>query len=445
MRWLLLLAITLARSPGLLFDVLNIDEVDFALIGRSVLEGHLPYSRLVDIKPPLTYVAFAPAALFGKLSLLPMHVLGILIVFATALVLERVAKSPAAPWIYFLATLCEVPSVNSELLLNLPTALALLCFVEERDWLAGLCIGLASLFKHQGAMPLISLGLVLLMNRRFSRGAKMSLGFALPWAITFGVYAFAHDLPQLWDWCFARNFGYVGKTSGAMPRFLSSTLLCCGVALMPWYWSIRESLAKRADPFVIALWLTWIPVAMGGRFYEHYYLQFAPFLAVVAAPRASLKRALLWVPALVAVAYFFVHRYPSQEPKLREVAQFLRQRTRPDEQLFVWGHSSPIYYFAERRPGTRYATCSVHVGNFDPAQLPPGFDARDFVSERDVEATLVDLEQNKPAIFVDLAPSGIHNWDKLPLSTVPALDRYIHDHYAQFGTAAGAAIYRRKM
>lgn len=483
---LLFLATAFIRVSGLVFDVLNIDEVDFALIGRSVAEGHLPYVQLVDIKPPLTYVAFAPAAWFGKLSLLPMHVLGIAVTFATALILGRAAHrwtqdelvATAAPWLYLFATLCDVPSVNAELLLNLPTALALLCFAGESMFVAGVWLGVASLFKHQGGMPLASFGLVLFWRglrnrdvRPISSAVAMTVGLLVPWAVTAVVYL--RHLPEFWDWCFARNFGYVGEAGAAepaLPRFLVSTATCAGATLVPWLLSIRETFSKSAlaqEPLrtalVAALWLTWIPVAMGGRFYEHYYLQFAPFLAVVAAPRAAewmaswphLSRAvklralvLTLLPVAAACTFFLVkgalHGYQAQDPKLREVARFLREKTSPGDELFVWGHSSPLYYLADRRPGTRYFHCSVHVGNFDPGHLPEGFDARKHVSQRDVEATLHDLEQHRVALFADLAPAGIHHWEKLPLSAVPALDAYLHAHYDLLGEPAGARVYRRR-
>ena len=477
----LVAAIAFCRVSGFLFQVLDIDEVDFALIGRSVAEGHLPYVQLVDIKPPLTYVAFAPAALFGKLSLWPMHLLGIALVAATGLILRRAVlrwtgdelAATVTPWLYLLATLCDVPSVNSELLLNLPTAAALLYFVEAeegslpRDLLAGICIGLASLFKHQGGMLLASLGLVLLIRalrtrtpQPILRGLAMTLGLAIPWALTFAVYAGAHHLPEFIDWCFRRNFGYVGDagaTEPALPRFLISTATCAGGTLSVWILAVRQTFAKRGSALVAALWLTWIPVAMGGRFYEHYYLQFAPFLAVVAAPqaasflRAGRSRALglilVLLPALSGCGFFLVkglvHGYQVQDAKLNQVADFLRDQTRPGEELFVWGHTSPLYYLAQRRPGTRYFHCSVHLGNFDPNHLPPGFDPTRHVSQRDVEATLQDLEANQVAIFVDLSPSGIHHWDRLPLSAIPALDQYLHAHYQPIGSPAGALVYRR--
>jgi hypothetical protein len=484
--FLLVLAATFIRVAGLVFDVLDIDEVDFALIGRSVAEGHLPYVQLVDIKPPLTYVAFAPAAWFGRLSLLPMHVLGILVTCATALILGRAAYrwthdelvAAVAPWLYLLATLCDVPSVNSELLLNLPTAAALYCFAGESMFLAGVWLGVASLFKHQGGMPLAPFGLVLFWRALRTRDARpiwsavaMTLGLLVPWALT--VLAYVRHLPEFWDWCFARNFGYVGEagsTEPALPRFLLSTATCIGGTLVPWLLSLRETFSRspRArEPLRAALlaglWLTWIPVAMGGRFYEHYYLQFAPFLTLVAAPRAAdwldawprLSRAvrvralaLTVLPVVAACAFFsvkgVVHGYQAQDPKLREVARFLRGETRPDEELFVWGHSSPLYYLADRRPGTRYFHCSVHVGNFDPGHLPEGFDPRKHVSERDVAATLQDLEAHRVALFADLAPAAIHHWEKLPLSAVPALDAYLHDHYDLIGEPSGARVYRRR-
>jgi hypothetical protein len=339
-------------------------------------------------------------------------------------------------------------------------------------------LGVASLFKHQGGMPLASLGLVLLVRairqrdaRPIWSGVAMTLGLLLPWAVT--VAAYARHLPEFWDWCFARNFGYVGETASAdpaLPRFLLSTATCVGATLAPWLLSIRETISRSArakEPLrtalVVALWLTWIPVAMGGRFYEHYYLQFAPFLALVAAPRAAewaaewprlsaavKARALVFtlVPVAAACTFFlvkgFLHGYQAQDPKLREVARFLRERTAPDEELFVWGHSSPLYYLSDRRPGTRYFHCSVHVGNLDPGHLPQGFDARKHVSQPDVDATLHDLEQNRVAIFADLAPAAIHHWEKLPLAAVVPLDAYLHDHYDLIGEPAGARVYRRR-
>jgi hypothetical protein len=519
----LLLAAGFLRIAGFCFDVLNIDEIDFALVGRSVAEGHLPYSELVDLKPPLAYVAFAPAAWAGGLSLWPMHALGILLVVATGLVLRDAVRrwtgdghaALVAPWLFLLATLCEVPSVNSELLLALPTAAGLSWFLRAEAaglaaWpslpsalVSGLFFGVASLCKHQGAMPALSLGAVLLWRslaeRRATwlwRAALLGAGLVLPWALAGGVYALAGRWPEFWDWAVMRNLEYArgaGLATPAWPRLLQSTATT--VLAMPalWLFAVQETLwpTARADgsaglaperrteslpsrPLVTCLWLTWIPVSMGGRFYEHYYLQFAPILALVAAPRAgawlrrlqaarrastgvggsTLRRGLLWPALLVLLPTlgawgFFIGRglhggYPAQDPAVREIAASLRERTRPDETLFVWGHTSPLYYLSGRRPGTRYFHCSVHVGNLDPGHLPPSFDPAAHVSAPDVAATLDDLRTHEVPWLLDLSPSGIHHWDRVPLAAVPALAAAVHADYVEAGRVRGAILYRRK-
>ena len=213
---------------------------------------------------------------------------------------------------------------------------------------------------------------------------------------------------------------------------------------------------------MLALWLSWISVSLGGRFYEHYFLQFTAPLALLASPAAAAllqswrtssrtRRGVLVaasvLPALILLGFSFARgaagKYPEQEPRARELAGWLSQNTGPEERLFIWGHYSPIYYLADRLPGTRYVTTSVHVGNFDPGHLTDGFDLTPFRSDRDVAFTLGDLESNKVAVFVDTTRSGIHHWDRVPISTVPALARYLEDNYAFVAEIGGSRVYRR--
>ena len=153
-------------------------------------------------------------------------------------------------------------------------------------------------------------------------------------------------------------------------------------------------------------------------------------------------------PALILMAFSFgrgiAGRYPDQEPRARALAGWLARNTKADERLFIWGHYSPIYLLAGRLPGTRYVNTSVHVGNFDPAHLPDGIDLAPFRSDRDVAFTLRDLETNRVPVFVDTAPAGIHHWERVPLSVVPALDQYLHEHYALVADVAGSRVYRRR-
>ncbi len=480
----LLTAIAVLRSAGFIFGLLNIDESDFAIIAKRISQGALPYVDIADIKPPLAYLLFLPAGLFGSASILPMHILAMLWVLATALILNKAARrwtgselsGVAAAWLSVLACSCEVPSTNTELLMNLPIAAALLFWVRSetggglRDaWLAGLCIGLASLIRHQGVMVLAALGLALCLQLLLRRATAMTVGFALPWLLTVAVYAGTGHLPEFWDWVIGRNFLYAagGNAGSSLARAATSIPLCLSAVALPWGFATLETFSPTErgparTGLLLSLWLSWISVSLGGRFYEHYFLQFVPPLALVAAPRAgrlleawpTLSRrtrafisAVALLPSLGLLAYSLARgaagQYPGQEPRAQKLAAWLEQHTLPSERLFVWGHFSPIYYLAHRLPGTRYLTTSVQVGNFDPGQLPDNFDLGPFLSNRDVALTLADLEKNQVPIFIDTAPSGIHHWDRVPLSIAPELVRYLGAHYRLEAIVAGARVYRR--
>src|SRR5262249_52094927 len=139
---------------------------------------------------------------------------------------------------------------------------------------------------------------------------------------------------------------------------------------------------------MLALWLTVVPVSLGGRFYAHYFIEFAPPLALMAAPTAltlldvgprlglgktRLLAAGLLFPVVLhaptALGRFLAGDSPAQEQKPRPVAAWIREHPPEPARLFVWGHYTPIYYLSERTPGTRYINTSVHMGDFDPKHL----------------------------------------------------------------------------
>jgi hypothetical protein len=493
-RWsALLLAVSVLRLPGIVFGILNIDETDFFIIGRRVSQGAIPYVDIVDIKPPLAYLAYLPAG-FGGFSLLPMQLIGIAWLFATCLVLRSAALAWtgrqdigwAAAIAALIASNCDLPAVNTELFLNLPIALALLFFIRAQktarlsdDFASGLLISVASMFKHQAAIALLALSAIPIasfLNRQLGsislagalrRVGSMWAGVLLPWAAAVAFYSSIGHLREFYEWNVERNFLYLGQSAGSpWPRLAFALAICLvGAAPLLWVLAVKESF-KKPDGIqlglVLVLWLTWIPVSMGGRFYGHYFVQFAPALSLLGAPplatlyrrrlqlsrfaRVGLAAALLlpvvghWVDPFVVGAKRML---PGQDAKTRELSQWIAANTGKHDRLFVWGHYSPIYFLSERLPGTRYVTTSVHMGNYDPHHLPANFDAAAHRSERDVAATMVDLRSNKPQWVIDTAPADIHDWSKVPLSAFPEMCSYVQTHYALVARPAGAAVYRR--
>jgi hypothetical protein len=495
-RWIaLLLAVIVLRVPGFLFGVLNIDETDFFIIGRRVWEGAIPYVDIVDIKPPLAYLAYLPAGI-GGFSLVPMQLIGVGWLLATCLVLRRAAQlwtgreevGWAAATAALIASSCDLPAINTESLFNLPIAGALLFFIRAEkegrrrdDLFSGVLISTATMFKHQAGIALLAMSCVLIVSglsrwmkaqtigsgHPLPRLCSLWIGFLMPWLAVVAFYWSIGHLRELYEWNVERNFLYLGQGNGSPWPRLAVALAGCVVGAAPLIWLLaaRESV-KRPDPIrlalVLCLWLTWIPVSLGGRFYGHYFLQFAPPLALLAAPslaalydhRRLLRapvRVVLWAALLLPLLGHWVAPFvlgamqmlPGQDPKTRELARWILANTSNDARLFVWGHYSPIYFLSKRLPGTRYVTTSVHMGNFDPHHLPRDFNASAHRSERDVAATLVDLKTKRPGWVVDTAPADIHDWSRIPLSAFPEILQYVQAHYALVARPAGAAVYQR--
>ena len=487
----LVAAVAVLRAPGFAVGIVNLDECDFALFGRMVQAGAVPYLGVADIKPPLTYVASHLAErLAGGPSFTAIHLLGVAAILATALLLRAAARAWtgddragwAAAWLSVLAVVCESPAVNAEILMNVPVAAALLAAVlaERRgllrlDVASGIAIGVATLVKQQAGIALVALGVAYLVplvsrgaasRRPLLRAGALAAGFCLPWAAAAAVAA-SYDWPSFYSWVIARNLHQVqAARSFSWLRAAGSVALCLAATALPWGLAVRRAARPRdaiATALALLLALTFIPVSLGGRFYEHYFLQFAPPLALLGAPElAALARrfaglgrlrrgalvALALLPFLGSVGYAtargVARDFPSQDPKANVIAAWLRANTRPGDRVFLWGDFSVVYCLAERLPGTRYMRTAPHIGDFDPLQLPPGPPAHRFRSETDIALTLSDLTANRPAVVVDTSPADLHGWSRFPLADLPDVDGYVREHYVAAAAPAGAVVYLRK-
>jgi 4-amino-4-deoxy-L-arabinose transferase-like glycosyltransferase len=478
-----LATVLILRAVGLVFGVVDNDETDFLLVGRIMSTGGLPYVDAFDHKPPLLYLLYLPSA-WLTWSVWPMQLVGVLFLTATCLVLGRAATrwtglhaaGVAAALGCALASAANVVSVNAELLLNLPASIALWCFVlAERKprflLVCGLAIGLASLIKHQAGILLVALLLAeLLPPRRASwRVLPIVLGFALPWLFAIGIYAAHGQLAAFYEWNLTRNLHYAGRSFGSpLARFfLGLSAYGFGAAPLLWILACRRwrgilRAGRIRAGLLLALWLTWIPVSLGGRFYNHYYLQLVPPLCLLAAaPAAALWRmrwrlqpsqrrwalGLLLLPVVTAQAIHLgrglAGQYPSQDRRTRAIADWLRGHTRADERVVVYGHFTPIYQEAERLPGTRYIHTSQLFGNVDAMQLPGDVDAARLRSPDDEAAFIEDLDTRRSEWLIDTSPANIKTWSKLPLTALPSLARYVAAHYQKVASPGGAAVYRR--
>jgi hypothetical protein len=75
----------------------------------------------------------------------------------------------------------------------------------------------------------------------------------------------------------------------------------------------------------------------------------------------------------------------------------------------------------------------------------PGRRAADTkVDHDDRRRLLEDLERSAATYVLDLSPSGVHRWDRFPLTTFPALLDLVRRQYEIAGTADDVVIHRRQ-
>lgn len=80
------------RFPFFFRDYIDRDESTFILMGQSIADGHLPYVHLWDLKPPLLFYLFGAIESLFPHSFVAIRFFGVLIVFASALLLMLLAK-----------------------------------------------------------------------------------------------------------------------------------------------------------------------------------------------------------------------------------------------------------------------------------------------------------------------------------------------------------------
>jgi len=393
----LLLRLLTLHTAG--FDA---DEYAFALVGRDVLLGKLPYTGIFDNKPVGLNYLFAAALRLGGQSVGVLHALGLLAAALGAWLVARSARAMQAPaavtitlaalfllemlWLGGWATMSEV--VAAPLL-----ALANHWVITRPDgrrglFLAvGLVAGLACQITWLAApgFGLMTLGLMISGRprpwaARFMEGVIAALGLA---AAIFAVW-----LPQI--------------VSGNWPAYMREQLAYHGHYRLPpppgWLW--RENFflpvivlgVPLGAVMVIQLWnraLTWpsrafwivalqlagalIAACASNRLYTHYLILALPAYAVLPAVIARDSERRLWAPYAAALLLcgavaaalplpYLMHHLNGGDAD-QEAAAYIASHSAPDRPILVFNASHAIYFHAQRSAVTRYVFPTHYIAS----------------------------------------------------------------------------------
>jgi len=466
---LLLLFLLLAaalRAPTFSDRVFNADEAYLATQAQVLVDGGHLYVDTVDRKPPVVpYLYAAVFQLTGSDDLAPVHAVAVLALALTALLLAAEARRrfrwQLAPIFAGCAYLlvasafrpADAQAANFEVFMLPVMTAAMLLGIRRRPAGAGATLGLATLTKQTAAVCLLPLAYLAWGVRRWRSLGALGVAFAAPLVLAAAIFG-PRDFTF---WVFTGNGGYadirgvVGYTATLGARetgwflFGSAAL----VVLLPFAWS-----ARRADRD-LWLWLASgvVAVAIGFRFFPHYYLQLVPPLALLAtrgldALSHPYRRRALAVVALLAVVsttFFLVPAFTQGETRdtrvALAVAQYVRGHTRPDQRVLVWGQAPEVYWASDRRPATRFATTGFVTGT--SGGRPPSHVGSRYAVPGAADDFFIDLRNTPPVLVADMSTANQRHARFYPPARYPRFQHFLDEGgWHRVALVDGVAILR---
>ncbi|KPQ40703.1 MAG: 4-amino-4-deoxy-L-arabinose transferase and related glycosyltransferases of PMT family [Phormidium sp. OSCR] len=208
----------LIRLPFFFKDVIDWDESTFILMGQSILDGHLPYTELWDLKPPLAFVAYAGFILILGKSVISIRIAGTICVILTALLVYGSGTTIANHSSAFLAAIAtsmgislldsgQATMTEHMAIVPLTAALALFFCCKTPDlrftFLISVLLTIAAFVRLNLAYTVVILGCYLVVRQApkwrqvLHHGLIYSLGCLLIIFLTYFPYLMTEN-SQIW-------------------------------------------------------------------------------------------------------------------------------------------------------------------------------------------------------------------------------------------------------
>lgn len=294
------------RLPFFFRDYIDHDESTFIIMGQSIVDGYLPYTKLWDLKPPLLFYFFsAVISLFGK-SLIAIRLVGTLIVACSALyvlkITEKLTSKKLAIRASIIFILCSslfgsiqgVMSEHISLLFFLPGLYLLIAYKNDWIWLLGaMLLGCSIMVKLNLAYP-VFLIILFLVIRAFlikknlitaiKTGVILSLGVCIVVFATIVPYLLTSQFMIWWDSVIMAATAY-----NPLPSIVKRIIVF--LMTIPLLWLIIMLYKKQQYYFkgnstailLVVCALTGIVASFidVGKINTHYLIQFYPFVIIL--------------------------------------------------------------------------------------------------------------------------------------------------------------------
>ncbi|MEL6495237.1 MAG: glycosyltransferase family 39 protein [Cyanobacteria bacterium J06623_7] len=395
----LLLASIFVRLPFYFVDVVNWDESTFILMGQSLLDGHLPYTELWDIKPPVAFAAFALFILLLGKSIMAIRIAGTICVFLTAWFIYLIGKKIGSEGAGIFAGLMSIVGLSTirGAQATMTEHVAVVLLAAALVWLTtrqlkplvlffgGILLTLAALVRLNLAFVVVAIGFWLVYGLLRDQSPKLKGIFAYCGGsfgtifLTYVPYLLTGKSSIWFDSVVLAPLSYSG--SGEDPAGYKLILLLIGFWLLYFLWcQISRSPQREFSLLQVTLLGIVVSIVLGGEFHQHYYIQGFPFLALTLALFWCKLPIRLGRMIIVALASFFlvlelnpvyakygelsdrwIGGQPLNHGTAYEIVAYLEQHNPTNEPVYMM-KDHIVYWFTDLKPLSKVATHPSNLG-----------------------------------------------------------------------------------
>ncbi len=460
------------RFPFFFRDYIDRDESTFILMAQSWVDGHLPYTELWDLKPPLAFLFFSGIIyIFGK-SFVAIRFFGALTVALVSFYTYKAGKEAhsarigfwsALGCVYLLSLFGSLQGVMSEhlsMLFFMP-ALYLLLKHKQAKWIftAGIMLGISLMMKLNLAYAVIGIFLwvlgISIHKRKFHKGFTEILllgsGVIIPVAATFFPYLVS-GIPEVWiDSVIRAPLAYSDDLKSSVFKVLPLVAVLLLFGLLCW----KKKWIDFSDHRILLLSLALSGVVFSflksGKVNGHYLMQIYPMILIllgIALSRAMRYREIYHPLALFLAIALPVESYAEFANIIDNkrthgtffngegftVPEFIREHElNPEEVLFFEYHIG--YWVLDTSPPSKAAT---HPSNICRPALYPYFRNP---RKNALEELNYLLDSLKPKTVVTRKDKTV--FDREYIEEDAYVRAYLSEHYRLEGIVGRAEVFSR--
>lgn len=461
---------SLIRLPFFFRDYIDRDESTFILLGQSLVDGHLPYTELWDLKPPLLFFLFAGIiGVFGK-SFIAIRLSAVLMVALTALLTFIIAKRLSRNTtqsliagilsIYLASLFGSMQGLMSE---HISTLFFMLCMYlvlgiknPKPYLLAGLCLGMALMVKTNLAYSFLLLLFFLAVvqdRKRWRTGmvnaSLLGVGVILVIGLTFIPYAM-QGLGSVWlDSVYHAPLAYTANARDQIMKVVPLGVILAALLWISW----RYKFLNWKDKGILLIILMLVGIVFSffrtGKINGHYLIQIYPLaliLLVTATANFNFRKS-AWIQRILLIVFLLapVETYKESIDVIRHKAErgtffngegilvpaYLTQENLLDKDVFFLEYHIG-YWLIEQKPPTKAAT---HPSNICRAALFPYYNPERRTALEEIRYIMEHIE---PEIVVIRKGKAI--FDKDNEEENDYVTAYLDEHYSHVAQVDNALI-----